>query len=178
MPYHTAILNDAAKAHAALSVFFSHEVRTIYSSEKLLLPAVANLHSQVESKELKLLLSGYERKIEKQLIRLDEIFGLLLLPTGERETDSMSGLLLELKKLVATTKNKVAREAAILQSVQKAIHLKIVGYANLEMLAIALGMEEISNLLHLSAEDERDQEGLFTEFAVRKIERLFEFAKH
>jgi ferritin-like metal-binding protein YciE len=179
MPYHTAPLKDSALPHTQLCNFFAEQLLGLYRSEQELIPVIQRLRKQASMVELCHLLDDYMLQLEKQVIRLEEILGLLLLPTRAGDGHSIRGLIREINFSVGkTVPATITRDAAMIITIQKAIHYKIATYGSLEQLATSLGMEEACNLLHQSLEDEKDNDLLFSDLAERRINWLAEIERY
>jgi ferritin-like metal-binding protein YciE len=123
--------------------------------------------------ELKKAFTDYSLQVQAQLLRLEEIFGILLIEPGRGGCETISGMISGLKMDLADAgKEKVTRDAILVLSIRKAIYYKIATYSALEMLADSQGMEEASNLLHLSLEEEKDSDMVLTDIAQRRIKNL------
>jgi ferritin-like metal-binding protein YciE len=173
MLHHTAPLHASAVPHLQLCRLLSEQLSCIYRAEKQLFLILSGIQSSVNMVELKGLITDYTLQGQKQMIRLEEIFGLMLIPQGKASCDAMEGLVREIKRIINDHQSgNITRDTAVLVAIQKAIHYKIATYGSLEQLAASLGMEEVSNLLHLSLEDEKDNELTFADIAGRRVSWL------
>jgi len=111
--------------------------------------------------------------VQAQILRLEEIFGILLIEPGTGPCETVTGLIREMKRMLADGKRgSIARNAALVLSIRKAIYYKMAVYSALEMLAASQGMEETCNLIHLSLEEEKDSDMVLSDIAERRIKNL------
>jgi ferritin-like metal-binding protein YciE len=179
MPHHTAPVKDAILPHKQLCDLFVTELSGLYCSEKELMLWLASIHPFVQSGELKGMFGDYTSQLEKQVLRLEEIFGLILVRPSKSHCDTILSLISEMKRSIdRASKSGISRDTAFIMATQKVIHYKVAFYRNMELLASSLGMEEVTNLLHLSAEDEKDISLLFADIAERRMNRLVEAERY
>jgi len=173
MLYHTAPLHDAAVPHFQLQHFFQDQIKCVYKAEKELFTVLGDMQQAAIMEELKKAFADYSLQIQAQLLRLEEIFGIMLIEPVPGACESITGMIREMKRSIADARRgNVTRDAILVLSIRKAIYYKIAAYSALEMLADSQGMEEACNLLHLSLEEEKDSDMVLTDIAERRIKNL------
>jgi ferritin-like metal-binding protein YciE len=156
--------------------FFADQLRCIYKAEQGLLGPVTIMQQSASMEDLKKLFAEYLLQLHKQAMRLEDIFSILLInPLAAEPCDAMEGLIKEIDRVIQkTAEGSITRDAALIIAVQKAEHYKIATYGSLEQLATSPGMEEVSNLLNQSLQDEKDHDLLFSDIAERRVNWLAE----
>jgi ferritin-like metal-binding protein YciE len=173
MLYHTAPLNDAAVPHLEVQHYFRDQVKCIYKAERELLSFIEEVLSSARTSELKKAIGNYLLQVQAQILRLEEIFGILLINPGMGPCESITGLMRETKRMIRdTVRDSIAKDTAIAFAIRKAIYYKIAAYSAMEMLAESQGMEEPCNLIHISLEEEKDSEMVLSDIAERRIKNL------
>ncbi|MEO5984056.1 MAG: DUF892 family protein, partial [Ferruginibacter sp.] len=140
-----------------------------------LMAGVSALQQAASMDELKKIFSDYLNQVHKQAIRLEEIFNSITFIPEEQPCDAMMGLIKEIKYIIdKTTMGTMTRDAALIIAAQKAGHYKIATYGSLYQLATSLGMEDVTNLLYQSLQEEKDNDLLLSDIADRKVNWLAE----
>lgn len=81
----------------------------------------------------------------------------------------MEGLIMEGENILEETKPGPVRDAAIISASQKIEHYEIASYGTLVAFASLLGEDEISELLKITLEEEKDADTRLTEAAYESI---------
>ena len=106
---------------------------------------------------------------------MEGIFTILNIPAGDGKAEATEALLAEAKTIVGKTADgSHTRDAAIIIAVQKMGHYKIATYGSLQQLATTLGMEDVTNLLSQSLQEEKENDLLLSDIADKKINWLAE----
>jgi len=165
----------SALSDSQLSIFFADQLSEIFQSEKRILEAWPQLQIAVQAIDLKRLFQGYYSQVQKEIVRLEGIFTILDTSVEDAKAEATEALLAEAKSVIGkTTEGSHTRDAAIIIAVQKICHYKIATYGSLQQLATTLGMEDITNLLSQSLQDEKDNDSLLSDIADKKINWLAE----
>ena len=152
-----------------LGNFFTSQLNCLYRTEKEFPLLLMTLRRMAPGEELKELIQQYLLQSEKQFLRLEEIFSILLIAPLTGQCSEIEVIKRDIHNLTQKNKNaKRAHDAALLV-IQKAIHYKMTAYASLEQLAASLGMEDVCNLLNQCFQDEKEYELLFAELAEKNV---------
>lgn len=167
--------NLSALSDSQLGDFFLDQLNEIFHSEHKILVAWPQLMDAAHAMELKQLFREYQFHVQNEIIRLEGMFTLFdCIPDG-RVVNAMDGLLAEANTIIEkTTQGSHTRDAAIVVAVQKIGHYKIAVYGSLQQIASTLGMEDISNLLSQSLQEEKDNDVLLSDIADKRINWLAE----
>ncbi|HET6993345.1 MAG TPA: DUF892 family protein [Chitinophagaceae bacterium] len=165
----------SALSDSQLSVFFADQVNEIFHAEKRIYAAWPQFKKAAQIPSLRESFEEYSRQLQKQIIRLEGIFTILDIKPDERNPEAIEGLLRETNAVIdKTTEGSHTRDAAIIVAVQKIGHYKIATYGSLQQLASTLGMEDVSNLLSQSLQEEKNSDLLLSGIADKKINWLAE----
>jgi ferritin-like metal-binding protein YciE len=165
----------SALSESQLSDFFADQLHEIFRSEKRILEALPQLQNAAHASDLKKNLLEYYSQLQKEIIRLEGIFTILDIPATDGKAEATEALLAEANTVIGKTmEGSHTRDAAIIIAVQKIGHYKIATYGSLQQLATTLGMEDITNLLSQSLQEEKDNDVLLSDIADKKINWLAE----
>jgi ferritin-like metal-binding protein YciE len=158
-----------------LNDFFTDQLRCLFAEEKEMTGTIAMLEEAASMKEFKELFACYLKQINQQALRLEEIFIFLLIKPHSEPPAAILGLIKEVERIVEKTPaGSNTRDAALIIAAQKVFHYKIATYGSLVQLATSLGMEDVTNLLAKSLQDEKDKDLLFSDLADKRINWLAE----
>lgn len=158
-----------------LCLFFGDQLCCIFKAEKELPECFIAMRQAAVEEELKELLEEYLHQTELQSIRLEEMFGLLLIPCSNGNCDAVSGLKADIENILNDrSAGSLSKDIAMLSASQKVIQYKVEAYNSLEQLAASLGMEDVRNLLNQSLETEKEYQHQFSDMADRDISSLVE----
>ncbi len=175
MLHNTVLGKTSTLTDSQLSKFFADQLCCLYQAEKELLIPVTRMQQAASMEELKALFAAYSLQLHKQAMRLEEIFNILLISPESGPCDAMLGMIKEIDRTIQQTiEGTITRDAALIIAIQKAAHYKIAAYGSLEQLATSLGMEDVTNLLNQSLQDEKDNDLLFSDIAERRVNWLAE----
>jgi len=165
----------SAFPESQLSDFFADQLHEIFRSEKRILEAWPHFQNAAHAPDLKKYFEEYFSQLQKAVIRLEGIFTILDIPPADGKAEATEALLAEANTIIGkTTEGSHTRDAAIIIAVQKISHYKIATYGSLQQLATTLGMEDITNLLTQSTQEEKDNDVLLSDIADKKINWLAE----
>ena len=153
-----------------LKELFVEELKDIYWAEKHLTKALPKMAKAATSEELRDAFTNHLAQTEEQIVRLEEVFGLLELPARAKKCEAMEGLVKESQSAIEDTdKGTSTRDAALIISAQKAEHYEIASYGSLVQLAKTMGQDEVASLLQQTLDEEKETDVLLTELAVSSI---------
>lgn len=144
---------------------FLHEVKDLFDAEKQIVKALPKMIKAVESEELQTALEEHLAVTEKQVERLEEVFGLLEKPARGKKCAGMEGLLKEGSSLLEEDAEAAVLDAAVIGAAQKVEHYEICAYGTLIAFAKELGHDEIAELLAESLGEEKEADETLSEIA-------------
>lgn len=162
-----------------------HEVQDLYSAEEQIITSMPLMIEKASNRELKKALQNHLKVTQKQLSRLDQVQNTMGI---EQETDEKKGLFSRLFRSRQVCKgmqgiieegNKIMKEdmdadvldAVIIASAQKIEHYEICGYGTARTYASELGLNEVSQLLEETLNEEYEADDLLTKLAITRVNK-------
>lgn len=107
---------------------------------------------------------------EKQIVRLEDAFGLLDKKPTKKKCEAIIGILKEGDDILEDTEEgTMTRDAAIIIASQKVEHYEIATYGSLAELARTINREDVAKLLESTLKEEKETDVSLTVLAVEKI---------
>ena len=157
-----------------LSDLLIHELKDLYSAEKQLTKALPKLVKAATHEELKKALANHLEETERQVERLDEIFGQLDASPRGPKCAAMEGLVEEGKKILEEEMDDDVRDAAIIAAAQRVEHYEIAGYGCARTFAQQLGHDKVAELLQETLDEEKAADEKLTEIALQSVNEAAE----
>lgn len=153
-----------------LRQLFLKELKDIYWAEKNLLKALPKLQKAATSEELANAIGEHIMVTEKQVTRVEEVFGLMDEKPKAEKCEAMEGLIEEGEEVIKDTEDGSAtRDAGIIIASQKVEHYEIAAYGSLVQLAITLGEDDVADILSEILNEEKEADQLLTKIAEEDI---------
>ena len=131
------------------------QIRDLYNAEKIQLIELPQIAEKASTRDLRLAINHHLEETKEQVVRLDKVAKKLgIVPVGE-ECEVMRGMIMDTWNLINRSTDHEISDAAIVTSVQHINHYEIAGYGTASSYAKALGLNEISELLHETLEEEK-----------------------
>lgn len=148
-------------AEKTLHDLFHDTLKDIYYAEKKILSALPKMSKAAQSDELKAAFDKHRSETEGQVLRLEEIFGIIDEKAVSKKCPAIDGILEEGSELMDDYKGSEALDAALIGAAQAVEHYEIARYGTLKCWADELGLEDASALLgETLAEEEQTDEDL------------------
>jgi ferritin-like metal-binding protein YciE len=107
---------------------------------------------------------------EEQVARLEHVFELLGEKAKGKTCEAIEGIIKEGEGIIADTdKNTATRDVGLIFAAQKVEHYEIATYGGLAQLAETLGLNQVSQLLHKTLEEEKQTDVLLTVIAENHV---------
>jgi ferritin-like metal-binding protein YciE len=152
--------------NSALLELFTDELKDIYWAEKHLAKELPKMSKAATSEQLKQAFDEHTVQTETHITRLEEIFENLGKKAVAKKCEAMVGLLEEGKMVIDETETgSMTRDAGLILSAQKVEHYEIATYGTLRIFANVLGLNEVSELLEDTLNEEKTTDVLLTEIA-------------
>jgi ferritin-like metal-binding protein YciE len=126
-----------------------------YYAEKQLLKALPKMAKAASNDELREAFEGHLVETNEQVRRLEEVFGLLGLPTKGKKCPAIDGILEEGKEIMEEFADDAALDAGLISAGQKAEHYEISCYGCMVAWAEQLGLDDAAALLNETLEEEK-----------------------
>jgi len=152
--------------NSALLELFTDEIKDIYWAEKHLVKELPKMSKAATSDQLKEAIDMHTSQTENHVARLEQVFEKLGEKPVAKKCDAMAGLLEEGRSIVEDTETgSMTRDAGIILAAQKVEHYEIATYGTLRIFANVLGLNEISEILEETLNEEKDTDFHLTDIA-------------
>jgi ferritin-like metal-binding protein YciE len=138
-----------------LDELFLDILKDTYDAEKQLAKALPKLSKASTDENLKNAFESHLAETEEQIVRLEQIFGILEKPARGKKCVAMQGLIEEGKEVMEEDMPESVTDAALIAAAQKCEHYEIAAYGTLATYAKILGMSEALKLLKLTIGEEK-----------------------
>lgn len=156
--------------NSALRELFLEQLQDIYDAETQLVDALPLMAGAATSQELR---SAFEEHLDVTYIhieRLEQIFELMGERTESKTCQAMEGLLEEGEDMIDyTEEGTMVRDCGLIIASQKIEHYEIAAYGSMRSLAEILELDEVSDLLQVTLDEEKEADEKLTELAVGYI---------
>lgn len=153
-----------------LEKFFMDALKDIYWAEKHLTKALPKMQKAATSEELQQAIEDHLGQTKEHINRLEQVFEQMGHKPQAKKCDGMEGLVKEGESVIEETEEGTAtRDAGIIISAQKVEHYEIAAYGSLAQLANTLGLEEVSEILTQTLDEEKETDALLTQLAENNI---------
>src|SRR5690242_7456828 len=142
-----------------------HELNDLYSAEDQLVEALPQMADAASNTELRNAFQQHLEETRDHRDRIQHIFGEL----GKRRTgvecEGMKGLIGEGEKIIKSSGDAAAKDAALIGAAQRVEHYEIAAYGTARTLAGELGMTDAETLLDQTLVEEAQADKLLTKIA-------------
>jgi len=152
-------------AMETLKDLYVEQLRDLYSAENQILKALPKLEKAASHDELKMAFKEHREVTEKQVERLDQIFGMLGEKSSGHHCKGMEGLLKEGDEMIKETGDEDTLDAGLIAAAQRVEHYEIAGYGTVKTYARRLGLDEQAQLLEQTLKEEGETDHLLTGLA-------------
>jgi ferritin-like metal-binding protein YciE len=149
----------------SLRDLFIHQLRDLFSAEKQLVKALPKLAKAATNEELKETFEEHLRKTEEHVERLEQIFEALEISSRGDRCAAMEGLIAEAQSLMKEEMPAAVLDAALVACAQRVEHYEIAAYGSARTFAEVLDIDEATDVLEETLEDEKEADIKLTELA-------------
>lgn len=149
----------------SLHDLYVDELKDIHSAERQLLRALPRMAKAADSPELRAAFESHLKETEKQVERLDKIFGELDKKATGKKCKGMEGLLEEGKEMMEEEAEPAVMDAALIAAAQRVEHYEIAAYGCVRNYAELLGYSSAAKLLQQSLDEEEAADKKLSELA-------------
>lgn len=153
----------------SLKKLYIHELKDLYSAESQILDTMPRMIDAVSDKGLKKALQSHQKQTERQVKRLERIFGSLDARPGGHKCRGMEGLLTEAKDLLKADAEPEVLDAAIVAATQRVEHYEMAGYGVARTYAEKLGDYRAADLLQETLNEEANADQTLSRLAERRL---------
>ncbi|MGZ5523239.1 MAG: YciE/YciF ferroxidase family protein [Chthoniobacterales bacterium] len=144
---------------------FVDTLKDVYYAEKQILKALPEMVRTARTSELKKALETHRKETEGQIERLETMFKGLDVTARGKKCEAIEGIIREANHHMQEIENDNVLDAGMIASAQAVEHYEICRYGTLIEWAKDLGMEEASELLETTLEQEKNADKLLTQIA-------------
>ena len=148
-----------------LDDLFLETLKDVYYAEQEILGSLQELEAAAESERLREAFRHHHGETEGQIVRLEQVFGLLGVEPETKKCDGIEGILKEGRGALREFGGTPAGDAALIASAQAVEHYEITRYGTLRRWAGLLGLDKAAELLGETLEEEALTDDLLTDIA-------------
>lgn len=146
---------------SALREAFVDELKDLLNAEMQLLKALPKMAKAAQNESLRVAFQEHQGQTAEQIKRLARVFAAFEEPARGKKCKGMEGLVEEAEELIEEDEG----DAALIASAQKAEHYEIAAYGTLVSWAVALGHDEVVELLNETLNEEKATDKKLTTIA-------------
>jgi len=139
------------------------EMQDLYDAEKQLVKALPKLAKSASNPELRQTFTEHAEVTKNQVQRLEQAFQMLGVKAKGRPCAAMKGLVAEAQEIMGEDMPEPMMDSAMIGAAQKVEHYEIAGYGTLCAWANALGLNDVSDLLEETLDEEKSTDDRLTE---------------
>jgi ferritin-like metal-binding protein YciE len=147
---------------------FIDELKDLLDAERQLLKALPKMARAAENEQLRAAFTEHEAQTRTQIMRLGRVFEAFEEDAEGKRCKGMEGLIKEAEDLIEEEEG----DAALIASAQKAEHYEIAAYGTLASWAVALGHDEVIQILNETLEEEKETDKRLTTIAQTVVNSL------
>lgn len=153
---------------------FEHELSILYDAETKAIRSLGRMAMRCTDPELVKVYQDYQVVAEKRLERLDEVFASIGLKPNRIPCAGMNGLIEEFSDFIETKPSEAVLDAFAVESARRIERYEVCAYQALITLAVALRLEDVTELLLKSLGDHNLAGGGFKALTINLTEKLIE----
>jgi ferritin-like metal-binding protein YciE len=154
-----------------LKGLFLHTLKDIYYAERQITKALPKMAKKTDSGDLKKLFESHLGETKTQIERLEKVFEILGEKAQGETCPAIDGIIKEAEELMGEIKDGDTLDAAMIAAAQAVEHYEITRYGTLISWGELLGLEEASNHLRDSLDEEKDADSKLTRIAEDKLNK-------
>jgi ferritin-like metal-binding protein YciE len=154
-----------------LQKLFEHTLKDIYFAEKQIVRALPKLASKARSSELKEAFETHLSQTEEHIERLEDVFKMIGKSPNSTECKAIEGILAEGDEVLEIFGDTTASDPGMIAAAQAVEHYEMARYGALVTWADRLKLEEASELLRQTLEEERETDELLADLAEIELGR-------
>lgn len=157
------------RSYRTLEQLLVKELRDLFATEQMLLPALARMQVKATNPELKHAFDQHRIETEAQVERLVRVFRSVGARPGRGATDAVTGVVEEAERLLTRQVDPDVRDAWLIASAQRIEHIEIANYGTARTFAATLGYTHAAELLQQTLDEERITDEKLTNLAERFV---------
>jgi ferritin-like metal-binding protein YciE len=138
----------------SLEELLAEEIKDLYSAENQLVKALPKVAQAAASPELKEAVKTHLEETKVHVTRLAQISELLGITPRGKICKAMKGLVQEGEEVIEEEGEPSIKDLALITAAQKVEHYEIAGYGSARATAELLGLQDVTELLTMTLEEE------------------------
>lgn len=156
--------------NSLLEKFLLDSLKDIYWAEKHLTKALPKMKKASTSEELQNAFDEHLSVTQEHISRLEQVFEMLGKKAQAKKCEAMEGLVKEADSITEETEEGTStRDVGLIMAAQKVEHYEIATYGGLVQLTKILGLNDASDLLSQTLEEEKEADRTLTSIAENDI---------
>lgn len=143
-----------AKQPKQLDELFHEGLKDIYFAEKKILIALPKIAKAAQLDEAKAAFEKHRTETEKQVERLEQVFGMIEQNPRGKQCPAIIGIIEEAQEIMDDYRDSPALDAGLIGAAQAVELYEIARYGTLKAWASELGLEEAAELLDATLAEE------------------------
>jgi ferritin-like metal-binding protein YciE len=153
-----------------LHEFFTDTIKDLYYAEKHIVKTLPKMAKASSSEELKAAFKTHLEDSKVHVDRLEQVFELMEMKPRAKKCEAIEGITKEGEGVIEDTEAGTAtRDVGLIMSAQKVEHYEIASYGGLVQLANTLGLNEISEILATTLQEEKESDLLLSSIAENHV---------
>lgn len=150
----------------SLRELFEIQLRYAYDCEqKLFNKGIPSMIDNAKSSDLRGALQAHLQETQRQIARLDQVFPLVGIEPSTKDNDVLDELMTAAEDSVSNIESPDLRDAALIVNGNLVEHYEIALYGSLAAFAQSLGLQEASDLLQETLQEEKNADKKLTQIA-------------
>ena len=159
-----------------LDDLFHDTLKDIYYAEKKILATLPKMAKAAQNDELTTAFEKHRAETERQVERLEQVFGLIDKKAQGKTCDAIVGITEEGAEIMKDYKGSPALDAGLIAAAQAVEHYEISRYGTLRTWAEELGLNDAVSLLQQTLEEEKATDQALTKIAESVVNQEAEAA--
>jgi ferritin-like metal-binding protein YciE len=148
---------------------YLHVLQDIYYAENQIKKALPDMAAKATNRDLTAAFKTHLEETEKQISRLEQVFGLLGKEPKGTACPAIDGIIKEANEVAGECDDKHVLDAALVAAAQAVEHYEITRYGTLIAWSDELGKEGVARLLTTNLNEEKATDNKLTTLAERKV---------
>jgi ferritin-like metal-binding protein YciE len=154
-----------------LNAMLLHTLKDVYFAENAIAKALPKMAQAAQNEDLSKAFETHLEQTKAQIKRLEEVFALLKQKPDAVECKAIKGILEEGDEVASEFKGESSLDAGLIAAAQAAEHYEIARYGAMHAWADQLGLDDVTELLEQTLQEEEDTDALLTELAESTVNR-------
>jgi ferritin-like metal-binding protein YciE len=154
-----------AKQPKQLDELFHEGLKDIYFAERKILAALPKMAKAAQLDEAKEAFENHRLETEKQVERLQQIFGMIDKKPQGKQCPAIIGIVEEGQEIMEEYEDSPALDAGLIGAAQAVEHYEIARYGTLKAWATELGLKDAADLLDATLAEEVKTDKTLSELA-------------